>query len=140
MHRTSFNGWLLLAVVLAAVLASRLGRALGPTAIVLAIVLVVVGAFLLRGLVEVARARSVGRDAWRPMTKNVTPHEPALPPGAAPSRESTAVTGPSVIVVEPPNGTERLAAKLQALEGLRADGLVTDEEYEAKRASLIADF
>jgi ABC-type sugar transport system substrate-binding protein len=140
MRRTSFNTWLLLAVVAGAVLASRFGRALGPTAIVLAVVLVVAGAFVLRGVVEVARARAAARDTLRPTTKNVTPHEPALPPGAAPSIGSTAVSGPSVIVVEPPDSSERLAAKLQALEGLRADGLVTDEEYEAKRASLIADF
>lgn len=140
MRRTSFNTWLLLAVVAGAVLASRLGRALGPAAIVLAIVLVVAGAFLLRGLVEVARARSAARDTWRPTTKNVTPHEPALSAGATSSAESVAVSGPSVIVVEPPDTTDRLASKLKALDRLRADGLVTDEEYEAKRASLIADF
>jgi hypothetical protein len=48
--------------------------------------------------------------------------------------------GPTVIVVEQPDGGHRLAAKLEALDRLRADGLVTDEEYEAKRAKLIADF
>ena len=47
---------------------------------------------------------------------------------------------PSVVVIDQPDGSERLAAKLQALDALRADGLVTDDEYEAKRAQLIADF
>jgi hypothetical protein len=32
-----------------------------------------------------------------------------------------------------------LTARLEALERLRARGLVTDAEYEAKRAQLIAD-
>jgi hypothetical protein len=45
-----------------------------------------------------------------------------------------------VIIVDTPDGTERLATRLQALDRLRADGLVTEEEYESKRAQLIADF
>ena len=45
-----------------------------------------------------------------------------------------------MIVVDPPDDTERLESKLEALDRLRASGLVTDDEYEAKRAKLIADF
>ena len=59
--------------------------------------------------------------------RNVTPIEPR-------------VTAPPVVIVE---GTaspgDDLDSKLRTLERLRGDGLVSDEEYEAKRASLIAD-
>ena len=59
--------------------------------------------------------------------RNVTPIEPR-------------VAAPPVVIVE---GTARpaddLEERLRTLDRLRGDGLVTDEEYEAKRASLIAD-
>ncbi len=139
MRRTSFSTWLLLAAVLTAVVVSRLGRALGPAGIVAAVVVVVVGIIVLRFAIEAARVRSAAAARQVP-PKNVTPVEPALSPGASPSAWPTKVEGPSVVVIDPPTGTERLAAKLQALDDLRADGLVTDDEYEAKRAQLIADF
>jgi Short C-terminal domain len=140
MQRTSLRVWLLLALVAGAVVASRLGRALGPTGIVLAIVLVVGAAVVLRYVIEAAAARSRSREPQPAAPKNVTPIEPALSPGAAAPMSSTARGAPSVIVIDPPDGSQRLAAKLQALDTLRADGLVTDDEYEAKRAKLIADF
>ena len=46
----------------------------------------------------------------------------------------------AVSVVDPQDDTGRLESKLEALDRLRASGMVTDEEYEAKRAQLIADF
>jgi hypothetical protein len=137
---TSFSASLLVIAVAAAIVVGRLGRALGPMGIVLAIVLVVVALILLRNLVDAVRVRSAGRDHRQAPTKNVTPHEPALPPGAGFSEESTAARAPTVIVIDPPDASEQLAAKLQTLDGLRAEGLVSDDEYEAKRAKLIADF
>ncbi len=139
MRRTSLGAWLLLAAVAAAIVVSRFGRALGPLAILLAIVLVVVAAVLVRNLIEAAKARS-GGPARRAPTKNVTPREAALPPGVGYSPDSAAARAPAVIVIDPPDASERLAAKLQALDDLRADGLVNDDEYEAKRAQLLADF
>jgi hypothetical protein len=139
-RRVSFGASLLLAAVAAAVVASRLGRALGLIGIVLVFVLFVVVLVLLRSLVEGVRLTSADPNRRRAPTKNVTPREPALPPGAADAPESVAAKGPSVIVIDPADASERLAAKLQALDGLRADGLVSDDEYEAKRAQLIADF
>ena len=137
---TSFSVSLFVLAVAATVVLSRLGRALGPMGIVLAIVLVVVAFILFRNLVDAVRASSAAPARGRAPTKNVTPHEPALPPGAGSSEESAAARAPSVIVIDPPDRSEQLAAKLQALDGLRADGLVSDDEYEAKRAQLIADF
>jgi putative oligomerization/nucleic acid binding protein len=137
---TSFSLSLLVVAVAAAIVVGRLGRALGPMGILLAVVLVVVALILLRNLVDAVRASSAGPDRRQAPTKNVTPHEPALPPGEGSSEESTAGRVPSVIVIDPPDRSEQLAAKLQALDGLRADGLVSDDEYETKRAQLIADF
>ena len=91
---------------------------------------------------EVVRSRLLTRRPYQPLatTKNVTPHEPALPAGEFAPEVSAAPRAPSVIVVESPDGADLLGARLQALDRLRADGLVTDQEYEAKRAQLIADF
>lgn len=138
-RRSSFGIWLLVAAVGGALVASRLGRALGPTGIVLTIVLVVLAVALLRSLLA-ARTQPSGPDPRRVAPKNVTPPEPALPPGSTPTATAPGATAPSIIVVEPPDVTEQLASKLEALDRLRADGLVTDDEYEAKRAQLIEDF
>jgi hypothetical protein len=46
-----------------------------------------------------------------------------------------------VVVIEPTGpGAETLEAKLLTLDRLRDDGRLTEAEYEAKRAQLIADF
>ncbi len=138
MRTSSTAIWLLLGIAVLALLVSRLGRTLGPAGIVATVVVVIVIAGVAR---ELQRYRSRQRGPDRSTTtKNVTPHEPALPPGPTASRDSAAAPDRPVIVIEPSDGSERLAAKLQALDRLRTDGLVTDEEYEAKRSRLIADF
>lgn len=135
--------WLLLVVAMLAVVVARLSRSLGPVGLILTIVLVI---FLVKLARDLLRARSRRSDDGRQgaATKNVTPQEGWLPPGvqADPRSASESVRGPdpSVIVVEPQDGTQRLEAKLEALDRLRATGAVTDSEYEAKRAQLIADF
>jgi hypothetical protein len=131
--------WLLLVLGMLAVVVLRLSRALGPAGLILTIVLVVLVIRLARDLL---RFRSgANRPEGRPaVTKNVTPQEGWLPPGAARKGGPAATPAPSVIVVDPPDATERLESKLEALDRLRASGLVTDAEYEAKRAKLIADF
>jgi len=130
--------WLLLALVVVGLIVARLSRSFGAVGIVVTIVLVILVVSLARA-VWLGGPRPGGFGRQR-ATKNVTPHEPALPPGSEPSPGLAATRGPSVIVIDPPDGRELLADKLQALDRLRAEGLVTDQEYEAKRAQLIADF
>ena len=120
-----------------AVVAARLSRSLGAVGLVLTIILVIVLLKLARDLLQ-ARFRPA-RPAPQRATKNVTPQEGWLRPGEAPAPGPAPAPTPSVIVVEPPDATERLEAKLEALDRLRATGVVTDDEYEAKRAQLIAD-
>jgi hypothetical protein len=121
------------------VVAARLSRSLGAFGLILTVFLVVVLVRLLRDLLQ-DRFRRSGDDQQRAATKNVTPQEGWLPPGAGTTGRSAATPAPSVIVVDPPDDTERLESKLEALDRLRASGMVTDDEYEAKRAKLIADF
>ena len=122
-----------------AVVAARLSRSLGAFGLILTVFLVIVVVRLLRDLLQ-ARFRQSGDDRQPAATKNVTPQEGWLPPGATRTGASGSTPAPSVIVVDPPDDTERLESKLEALDRLRASGLVTDDEYEAKRAMLIADF
>ena len=120
-----------------AIVAARLSRSLGAVGLILTIVLVLILLKLARDLLR-ARSRPAGPDRQR-ATKNVTPQEGWLRPGDAPAPGPAPASAPPVIVVEPP-ATELLKAKLDALDRLRASGAVTDDEYEAKRAQLIADF
>ena len=71
----------------------------------------------------------------KPVTKNITPVEPKLAagPNAPPDR------APDVVVIDAESPFERLEAKLEALDRLHAKGVVSDAEYETKRAKLIAD-
>ena len=123
---TSSNAlWLLVVVGMLAVVAARLSRSLGPVGLILTIVLVLV-------LLEFGPRSAAGAvpsepvPTAQPSTKNVTPHEGWLPPGdqadPRPAPGSVRAPAPSVIVVEPPDGTERLETKLEALDRLRADG------------------
>jgi putative oligomerization/nucleic acid binding protein len=130
---------LLVFVAMLAIIAARLSRSLGVFGLVVTVFLVIVLVRLVRDLLQ-ARFRRGGDDPQRAAAKNVTPQEGWLPPGAASRGGSAATPPPSVIVVDPPDATEQLESKLQALDRLRASGLVTDDEYEAKRAKLIADF
>jgi hypothetical protein len=138
--RTSSNTlWLLVVVAMLAVVAARLSRSLGAFGLILTVFLVIVLLRLLRDLLQ-SRFRRSGDDHQPAATKNVTPQEGWLPPGVRPAGRPAATPAPSVIVVDPPDATELLESKLEALDRLRASGLVTDDEYEAKRAKLIADF
>ena len=135
--------WLLLVLAMLAVFVARLSRSLGPVGLIVTVVLIIVLVRLVRDLIR-ALARRSGDGHQRAATKNVTPREGWLPPGnqvdPGSASASARAPGPPVIVVEPQDGTERLEAKLEALDRLRATGAVTDAEYEAKRAQLIADF
>jgi hypothetical protein len=127
--------WIVIGAVIVVLAINRLGRSIGPVGSLLVIVLVVV--VLNAGLRLSAASRDGRLHRFRRPTKNVTPNEEALGPGIAARHGQE----PTVVVVE---ATERpmdeLAAKLQALDRLKANGLVTESEYEAKRAQIIADF
>jgi putative oligomerization/nucleic acid binding protein len=123
-------------MVLALVIGVRFVRS--PT---VAVVLVI--AFAIAYAVAVAWAIRRDRANVRPPPpppppKNVTPIEPAIEASSTSLRPRPTPQG--VVIDAPLAGTDDLASKLRALDRLRAEGLVSDVEYEAKRAKLIADF
>ena len=77
--------------------------------------------------------------AGPPPPRDVTPREPAIASGSS----ITPRPDPApVVIVEPAPGIaiETLEAKLATLDRLHDDGRLSDAEYEAKRAQLIADY
>jgi hypothetical protein len=127
--------WIVIGAVIVVLAISRLGRSIGPAGALLVIALVV---FVLNAGLRLSAANRDGRlDRFRRPTRNVTPREEALPPGLS-ARSSHE---PTVVVVEAPERPiDDLTARLQALDRLKANGLVTESEYESKRAQIIADF
>jgi hypothetical protein len=139
MRVSSLAVWLLLAVAILAILLSRLSRSLGPLGIVASVILLIAVVGVAREYMRY-RSRRSGLERSAAAVKNVTPHEPAISPGTTTSAGTPAAPAPSIVVIDPPDESERLASKLQALDRLRTEGLVTDEEYEEKRSRLIAEF
>ena len=125
-------GLVLIVVAIVAFAIVRLGRG-APLALL-------IGAVFVVGMIYAFRYVSALslRDRERHVaTKDVTPREPALRPGPS---AAAAARAPEVIVVDPrPDDIERLESKLDGLDRLRRNGLITDEEYEAKRAQIIAE-
>lgn len=125
-RRPLFGLWLLVGIVFVAWIVTRFWRGFAVFGLMALIVPLAVLLILL-GVTRAmsSRGRSSIADDWPP-PRNVTPAEPTNIE-AAPST--------------PHEGTgETLEGKLRALDRLRADGLVSDAEYEAKRAQLISDF
>jgi hypothetical protein len=124
--------WLVIGFGLALLVGSRFVRISPSIWLVLSAVVVVL-------VLIVGRQFGAGSVSGfrRTPPRNVTPDEPTIAPGAT---IEPIARPPEVIVVEPGDDAERLEAKLQALDRLRANGLVTEAEYEAKRALLIAEF
>jgi hypothetical protein len=131
------NTWLLLAIVVIGLIAIRYARSLGLLGILAPVlgVLLVMAILRIVGPIWLARPRP----AAPPLDpRNVTPAEPGTPNGS--TIGPRAAPAP-VVVIEPRGGAdETLEAKLATLDRLRDDGRLTDLEYEAKRAQLIADF
>jgi hypothetical protein len=69
--------------------------------------------------------------------RNVTPPEASNPTSPPITRRPAS---PPVVILDPAPAAETLETKLATLDRLRDDGRLTDSEYEAKRAQLIADF
>jgi hypothetical protein len=122
--------WLVVGVVLVTTIALRQLRA--PTLVSLAVIGIVI-VWIVYSMVSAARAAR--RPPERHATKNVTPVESALPSGRIAPRSDR-----DVVILDAADPTARLAEKLDALDRLRADGVVSDDEYETKRAQLIAEF
>jgi hypothetical protein len=131
--------WLVVILVVVGLVAARYARAFG--------LLGIIGSMLLAVVVVLAIVRAVG-PTWvissRPPApptdpRNVTPAEPQT--SSSGSRIAPRPATSPVVIIDPGSGTaETLEAKLAALDRLRDDGHLTDAEYAAKRAQLIADF
>lgn len=141
-RRTWNVAWLVVALVVVGLVAARYARAFG--------LLGILGSMLVAVVVVLAILRAVG-PTWvsssrpaapPPDPRNVTPREPPIQTSS--SSRSTITRRPStspVVVIESAEpAAETLEAKLVTLDRLRDDGRLTDAEYEAKRAQLIADF
>jgi hypothetical protein len=135
-RRTWNNAWLLLLIVVVGLVATRYARSFG----LLGVIAPVLGIILVVAVVRLLGPSTVssGRSAPPPAPRDVTPRAPSVP---ANSTIAPRPTQAPVVIVEPATGgDETLDSKLATLDRLRADGRLTDAEYEAKRAQLIADF
>jgi len=145
-RRTLNVAWLLVVLIIGGLVAARYARVFGLLGILASVLIAVV--------VVLAILRAIG-PTWvigsRPPTpppdpRNVTPPEPPISTRSGSSSGSSSTIGPRpasppVVVIEPTGpAAETLEAKLLTLDRLREDGRLTDAEYEAKRAQLIADF
>jgi hypothetical protein len=136
--------WLLVVLIIGGLVAARYARVFGLLGILASVLIAVV--------VILAILRAIGPTSVigsrppvpPPDPRNVTPPEPPL--STRPSSSSSSTIGPRpasppVVVIEATApAAETLEAKLLTLDRLRDDGRLTDAEYEAKRAQLIADF
>jgi hypothetical protein len=141
MTRRTWNvAWLVVALVLIGLVAARYARAFG--------ILGILASALIAVVVVLAILRAIGPTWAIPSRRPVPPPEPrnVTPPESPTSTSSNSTIGrrpasPPVVVIEPTGpAAETLEAKLLTLDRLREDGRLTDAEYEAKRAQLIADF
>jgi hypothetical protein len=134
-RRTWIGAGLLVTLVVVAYVAIRFVRSLGPIGIVAPIVVVLVFLWVLHdfGLCSLPSRRSGPRLGPR----NVTPPEASNPTSPPITRRPSSAP---VVILEPAPAAETLKTKLATLDQLRDDGRLTDAEYEAKRAQLIADF
>jgi hypothetical protein len=123
--------WSVAVTVIVLLVASRLGRPFGAAGIVVSVVL----AMLTFQVLQLLGRRAAATPAPAPAPRDVTPPEPAV---AAPIAARPG-TPPTVIVMEPTRSADELGARLAALDRLRADGQLSEHEYEAKRATLIAE-
>jgi len=137
--RTSSNGaWLAIGLLVVLFLVGGLARSGDTAALIVIVVITIIAINALRSYHSAPRPGGV--PGWQSPLKNVTPVDPAVAPPA--DSDAVAEAGraePTVIVVEP-EPIEGLEARLQALDRLKANGVITHAEYEAKRARLIADF
>lgn len=127
--------WAFVALAAIAILGSRLWRLAGPGGLLLTVLVVIVALSVIRAVT----ARPGPSPEPRPSPKDVTPREPHIAASGGGAIKSAA--RPPVIVVDAPSApVDDLEQRLRSLERLRTNGLLTEEEYEAKRARVIAEF
>ena len=134
-RRTWIGGGLLVTAVVVAYVAIRFVRSLGPIGILAPIVVVAVFLWVLHDF-------GLWRMPSRPSAPSLGPRNVTPPEASIPKGPPTTPRPPShpIVVVEPAPAAETLETKLATLDRLRDDARLTDAEYEAKRAQLIADF
>jgi hypothetical protein len=139
-RRTWNRTWLVVALIVLGLALAREARSFGPIGL-LAPILIVVVTVIIVGAIAPSWLRRSPPSAAPPAPRDVTPREAADASSSIAARPGPA---PVVIIERPTAVGERpeatLASKLATLDRLRDDGRLTDTEYEAKRAQLIADF
>jgi hypothetical protein len=131
------RAWLVIALIVIGLAVAREARTFGLFGI-LGPVIAVAAVLLIVRAVAPSWIRPPRPSAPPPVPRDVTPHEPVVTPGSTISPRPTPAP---VVVIEPAaDAGETLETKLATLDRLRQDGRLTDVEYEAKRAQLIADF
>jgi hypothetical protein len=131
------RAWLVIALIVIGLAVAREARTFGLFGI-LGPVIAVVAVLLIVRAVAPSWIRPPRPSARPPVPRDVTPREPVVTPG---STISSRPRPAPVVVIEPAaDAGETLETKLATLDRLREDGRLTDVEYEAKRAQLIADF
>ncbi len=135
MQRSTLIGVLVLIAVAVAV-GSRAFRLGGPGGALFAIFVVFMVISMIRGW---SRRSTPGVARWRPAPRDVTPREERLVPPDE-GRIASAAQRPIVVVEPGSQSIEDVEHRLESLDRLRRNGLLTDAEYEAKRAQVIAEF
>ena len=132
------RAWLIVALIVVGLAVAREARSFGLFGALAPIVAVVV-VLVIVGAVAPSWLRPSRPSAAPPgPPRNVTPSET---PSSTGSVIAPRPTPSPVVVIEPaPSNEDTLEAKLATLDRLRDDGRLTEAEYEAKRAQLIADY
>jgi hypothetical protein len=128
------RAWLVIALIVIGLAVAREARTFGLFGI-LGPVIAVAAVLLIVRAIAPSWIRPPRPSARPPVPRDVTPNEPVVTPGSTISPRPTPAP---VVVIEP--AAEAGETKLATLDRLREDGRLTDVEYEAKRAQLIADF
>jgi hypothetical protein len=133
-QRSTLVGVLVLIAVAVAV-GSRAFRLGGPGGALFAMLVVLVVISMIRGWSRWSRP---GAAPWRPAPRDVTPRQERL---ASPDegRIASSTRRPIVVVESASQSVDDVEHRLESLDRLRRNGLLTDAEYEAKRAQVIAE-
>lgn len=138
MSPRSWNrAWLVVALIVIGLAIAREARTFGIFGLLGPVIAVVVVLIIVRAVAP-AWIRPSRPSATQRGPRDVTPPEPVVTPSSTIAPRPAPVP---VIVIDPAaEVVETLESKLATLDRLHDDGRLTDAEYEAKRAQLIADF
>jgi hypothetical protein len=98
------------------------------------------GNILLGGAIGWAIDSAAGADNKYPevVTVNLVPASGV--PNKAPARPAPAAASKSNVAANTPKASSDPAKRLATLKKMKADGLLTDEEYERKRGEILSEF